>query len=227
MVEFRDGVVAPTARAWLSQDKTSPSYSEAEGLLYFFDKYTTIMGGGTKEMSQFYKNNKGKTLLDKVSISDIAYSILVYESSYDVWMEDITMSQTCATKEEKKEFEHVAQNKYHVQRGSCLPMYRDGWTSDGRTYFDTICGEIRKMMRCDGLWSTLISHWETYSKKYHKYSYVLKEVDTNIGEDVAELEDDDDDNCVVFLPGDDDDDDDNNGDDVQGREKRQRQMWAV
>jgi hypothetical protein len=121
----------------------------------------------------------------------------------------------------------VAENKYHVQRGTRLPMYRDGWTSEGRAYFDTICGEIRNMMGCEKLWSTLKSHWETYGKKYHKYSYVLKEVNTNIGQDVAESEDDDDDNCVVYLPGDDDDNDDDDGGDEQGREKRQRQMWAV
>ncbi len=106
-------------------------------------------------------------------------------------------------------------------------MYRDGWTSEGRAYFDTICSEIKNMMRCERLWSTLKSHWETYGKKYRKYSYVLKEVNMNIGEDVAKLEDDDDDNCVVYLPGDDDDDDDDDGGDEQGREKRQRQMWAV
>ena len=227
LVEFQDGEVAPTARAWFSQDMSCPSYSDAEGLLYFLDKYTTIMVGGTKEMSRFYKNNKGKTLLDKISISDIAYSILVYESSYDVWMEDIKMSETCATKEEEKAFKHVAQNKYHVQRGTRLPLYRDGWTSEGRAYYESVCGEIRDMMRSEGLWSTLKSHWETYGKKYHKYSYVLKELDTNICEDVAESEDEDDDNCVVFLPGDDYDDDDNDGDDEQGREKRQRRMWAV
>ncbi len=56
---------------------------------------------------------------------------------------------------------------------------------------------------------------------------MLKEVNANIGEDVAESEDDDDDNCVVYLPGDDDDNDNDDGVDEQGREKRQRQIWAV
>ncbi len=93
-MEFNEGEVAPTARAWFDKDETSPLYSDAEGLLYFLDKYTTIMVGSAKEMSRFYKNNKGKTLLDKVSVSDIAYSVLIYESSYDVWMEDIK-SQRC------------------------------------------------------------------------------------------------------------------------------------
>jgi hypothetical protein len=44
----------------------------------------------------------------------------------------------CATKEEEKAFKYVAQNKYHVQQGTRLSVYRDGWTSDGCAYFDTI-----------------------------------------------------------------------------------------
>ena len=94
-----------------------PSYGDAESLLYFLDKYTTIMVGGAKAMSQFYKNNKGKMLYDKVSVLDIAYSILVNESLY-MWMEDIKKSDICATKEEEKAFKHIAKNKYHVQRGT-------------------------------------------------------------------------------------------------------------
>jgi len=53
------------------------------------------MVGRAKGMSQFYKNNKGKTLLNKISVSDIAYSILVYESLYDVWVEDIKKVDVC------------------------------------------------------------------------------------------------------------------------------------
>ncbi len=60
------------------------------------------MVGGAKEMSRFYKNNKGKTLLNKVSVLDITYSIMVYESSFDVWMEDIKKAEMCATKEEER-----------------------------------------------------------------------------------------------------------------------------
>jgi len=228
MVQFDDGKVVPTARSWVSQNMMHPSYSDAESLLYFLDKYATVMVGGAKGMSQFYKNNKGKTLLDKVSVSDIAYSILVYESSYDVWVEDIKKAEMCATEEEEPVFKHVAKNKYHVQRGTRLPVYRDGWTSEGRAYFDTICKEIRYMMKSEGLWSTLKLHWEAYAKKYHKYSYIRNDSSTtNIGGDTTESEEEDDD-CVVFLPGDDVDMDDehDDGDDEHGREKRRR-MWGV
>jgi hypothetical protein len=107
-------------------------------------------------------------------------------------------------------------------------VYRDGWTSDGRAYFDTICKEIQDIMKSEGLWSTLKLHWEAYyAKKYHKYSYICNDSSTtNIGGSTTESEDDDD--CIVFLPGDDVemDDEHDDGDDEHGRGKRCR-MWGV
>jgi hypothetical protein len=83
--------VAPTACSWLANKNILLLFSEAEPLLYYFlDKYVTrIMVGGAKAMGKYYyKANKSKTLLDKLTVSDIAYSMLVYENAYDVWMED-------------------------------------------------------------------------------------------------------------------------------------------
>ena len=142
VLEYDDGVVLPSARDWVSSKIVHPSYSDAEPLLHFLDKYTMIIIGRSKAMAEYRKTNKGKTLLDRVTELDIAYGILVYENSYDVWMEEIVKLDTCATRDEKKAFKHIAQNKYHVQRGTRLPLYADGWTPKGREHFDTICGEV-------------------------------------------------------------------------------------
>ena len=91
MVEFEDGKVSPTACAWLASKTMKPLYNEAEPLLYFLDKYTTIIVGGAKTMGKYYKANKGKTLLDLTAL-DIACSMLVYENAYDVWMEETVKS---------------------------------------------------------------------------------------------------------------------------------------
>ena len=101
MVEYDDGVVLPSARSWVPNNIIHPSYSEAEPLLHFLDKYTTIIVGGSRAMGEYCKLNKGKTLLDRVMESDILYGFLVYENSYDVWKEEIVKLATCATKDEK------------------------------------------------------------------------------------------------------------------------------
>jgi hypothetical protein len=38
---------------------------------------------------QWSKSNRTKTFLDKVTASDIAYTILVYENSNKVWKEEL------------------------------------------------------------------------------------------------------------------------------------------
>jgi len=226
MVEYdEDGEVLPSTRGWIASKKLHPTYCEAEPLLYFLDKYTTIIIGGSKAMAEYNKTNKGKTLLDRVTVSDIAYSMLVYESSYDVWMEEIVKNKTCTSREEKKEFKHVALNKYHAQRGARLGVYTDGWTNDGREHFNSLCDEIQDMMKAEELWSTLQLHWDAYVKKYHKYIYVHNEKRSVDNSDDAEtLDNEDDDDCVVFLPGDEDDlidrEEWDDGVDMQGRKKR-------
>ncbi len=227
LVEYDDGVVLPSARGWVSCNILHPSYSDAEPLLHFLDKYMMIIVGGSKAIGKYCKINKGKTLLDRVTELDIAYRFLVYENSYDVWKEEIVKLDTCATVEEKKAFEHVAQNKYHVQRGTRLPLYSDGWTPEGRKRFDTICGEVQDVMKSEELWSTLQAHWKTYVKKNHRYSYVRNVTDASEHDDNVETSDDDDD-CIVHLAGDNDDFLDGDSDAAwtdlveQGREKRMR-----
>ncbi len=205
MVEYVNGKVAPTARGWLAGNNMLPLFDEAEPFLYFLDKYGTIMVGGAKAMGKYYKANKGKTLLDKLTVSDVAYSIMVYENSYDVWMEEMVKAATCENDEEKRAFKRVAVNKYHVKRGSRIPLYQDGWTSEGQEYFGSICAEIRDMMASE-VWSTLKFHWAMYAKKYHKYSYVCNESLTEVNEDHENMSDqENDDDCVVSLPGEEDD----------------------
>jgi hypothetical protein len=44
---------------------------------------------GTHFVSQWSKSNCTKTILDKITASDIAYMILVYENSKEVWEEEL------------------------------------------------------------------------------------------------------------------------------------------
>jgi hypothetical protein len=222
-VEFTNGKVSPSARAWLTNKNVQPLYDAAEPLLYFLDKYATIMVGGARAMGKYYSANKSKTLLDKLTVTDIAYSIFVYESAHDVWEEEIVKTRTCDTKEEKKAFQHVAVSKYHVKRGTRIGLYRDGWTGDGQVYFRTICKEILDMMKNDKLWSTL---------KMHRY--VLDEDNAADNDDDMSPSDkeNDDNDCIVSLPGEDDDASDGSEseqedeDNEPGRSKRPR-MYPV
>ena len=58
-----------------------------EHFLQFLDKYVSH-AIGSHLFLQWSKSNRTKTFLDRVTASDIAYMILVYENSKEVWEEE-------------------------------------------------------------------------------------------------------------------------------------------
>ncbi len=97
------------------------------------------MVGGARSMTKYYKNHNGNTLLESLTLSNIAYSVLVYENSYGMWKEEILKCETCQTIEEKQAFQHTALMKYHVKQGTKIALFQDGWTQEGRVYFSSLC----------------------------------------------------------------------------------------
>ncbi len=65
------------ARGWISYPQDSkPTYDQAEHYLRFLDKYVSH-AVGNHYFLQWSKLNRSQTFLDKVTASDIAYTILV------------------------------------------------------------------------------------------------------------------------------------------------------
>ena len=64
----------------------SKTFEECEDLMRFLDE-DAIHNVGTRELHKCLKAKPGNTLLDCLSVYDIAYTILVYENTADVWDE--------------------------------------------------------------------------------------------------------------------------------------------
>ena len=120
-----------------SYGDTVLSYEDMKPFLYFLDKYVSKMVG-KRELDRFFKENKDKTLLDKITISDLAYTILLCENSKDSWDETEKIKRTCTTREEKKNYVRKAEPPYHVKRGVRIPLYGDGWTPEGKMYYNEL-----------------------------------------------------------------------------------------
>lgn len=82
------GKIFTYTRLWACdpQDST-PTYDQAEHFLQFLDKYVS-RAIGSHLFLQWSKSNRTKTFLDRVTASNIAYTILVYENSKEVWEEE-------------------------------------------------------------------------------------------------------------------------------------------
>jgi hypothetical protein len=78
------GKIYVNARGWTSNPQDSkPTYDQAEHFLRFLDKYVSH-AVGNHYFLQWSKLNRSKTFLDKVTASDIAYTILVYENTKEM-----------------------------------------------------------------------------------------------------------------------------------------------
>jgi hypothetical protein len=110
------GKIYVNAIGWKSNPQDSkPTYDQAEYFLRFLDKYVSH-AVGNHYFLQLSKSNRSKTFLDKVTASNIAYTILVYESTKEVWEEDLQIKASSRTDEERQNAMHHKEPKYHVGR---------------------------------------------------------------------------------------------------------------
>ncbi len=96
-----------------------------------------------------------------MTASDIAYTILVYENTKEVWEEDVQINASYKNDEERRNATHHKKPKYHVGRGKHLKRFGDGWTDNGREYYQEL------LMMSSDVWNTLQDHWKLYQKKHY------------------------------------------------------------
>ncbi len=109
----------PAQYAYCASIFLRPTYDQAEHFLRLLDKYVSH-AVGNHYFLQWSNLNRSKTFLDKVTASDIAYTILVYENTKEVWEEDLQIKASYKTDEERHNAMHHKKPKHHVGRGKCL-----------------------------------------------------------------------------------------------------------
>jgi hypothetical protein len=176
---------------------TEPPTSESVlPFLKFLDKYVSHVPG-TREIAKFYKENPGKMILDKLTISDIAYTVLVYENSFSVWDENREWKRM--TRVEKEANPKVAVQKYFKKSGSKNKKYRDGWTKEGEKYYASLVGEFTALSNNEVFWGGVRDHWTQYCKDNGK-CYYEDEYEMADQVDEENSDDDEEDEYVMELP---------------------------
>jgi hypothetical protein len=94
------GNIYVNARGWTSNPQDSkPTYDQAEHFLWFLHKYVSH-AVGYHYFLQWSKLNRS-ILLYKVTASEIAYTILVYENTKEEWEEDLQIKASSRPDEER------------------------------------------------------------------------------------------------------------------------------
>ena len=190
----------------LTEDTITISYEENLEFLTFMDFYVSKLAGA-RELKSWSVKNPGKTLLDKMTASDIAYAILVYENGIDVWMERFQKKQM--NTDEQSQAVQSATLKYHHPVGTKLKAYHDGWTQVGRDYYYSLLKTIQRIKGNTELWDVMKDNWRTYLNKNKRGSFVhvAASMGGHNGEEMEEEEilDEEDTNQshIIHLPNDD------------------------
>ena len=146
---------------------------------------------GHHTFARWKKSHQTKTLLDKISASDIAYTILVYENSKEVWEEEIMIKAQDKTEEEKKKAERRQNPKYHEGKGMRLKRFGDGWTDEGRKYYQELLRTFQDL-KSSVFWDvSLQGYWNEYQIKHYgrtRVDYINTESDIDEDEDEDEPE---------------------------------------
>ena len=153
----------------LDLEVTAITYQACLEFLTFMDYYVSKMIG-SRELKKFCVLYPGKTLLDKMTASDIAFAILCYENGVDVWLERIKMKRM--NNVDRESFEKTASLKYHHQPGTKLKAYEDGWTEEGVQYYEEMVRVVKGIMGNGPLWENVKVHWKTYLRENKRSSFV-------------------------------------------------------
>jgi hypothetical protein len=172
------------------QDTSDLTYDDTEDFLRFLDKYVS-RAVGNHTFARWKKSHQTKTLLDKISASDIAYTILVYENSREVWEEELFIKARAKTDEERKNAQRRHNPRYHKGRGKRLKRYGDGWTEEGRKYYQELLTTFQDL-KSSVFWDeSLQGYWGQYQiKHYGKTRDDYNNTESDIDEDEDEPEED-------------------------------------
>jgi hypothetical protein len=121
-------ILVESRPSWTKPRATSLTYTDTEKFLRFIDKIVQ-QAVGNHNLSKWMKFNGSKTLLDRITPSDIAYyTIILYENSIYVWREELEIKATSKTKEERQSARRHQKPRYHHASGKCIKHHSDGWT---------------------------------------------------------------------------------------------------
>jgi len=146
---------------------------------------------GNHIFARWKKSHQTKTLLDKISASDIAYTIRVYENSKEVWEEELLIKARAKTDEERKNAEQHHNPRYQKGRGKRLKRYGNGWTEEGRKYYQELLTTFQDFKSSVFWEESLQGCWNEYQiKHYGKTRVDYNNTESDIDEDDNEPEED-------------------------------------
>lgn len=123
----------------------------------FVDKYVTRLYG-TRAISAWLNKNKGKTIFDMITMSDIAYTVAVIENGHDKW--DEAIDGRFNTQEDPPRTP-----KFTKKGGVKREFNSTGWSKEGIDFYNKVWEKWKKLSGENkmGLWKRQVEDkWFEY-----------------------------------------------------------------
>ncbi len=136
-----------------------------------------------------------KTLVHKLTLTDVAYATLAYETKSAVWTESLI------NRRDETAIQEVEQ-KYHIKKGARVGKYGDGWTNAGRQYYKELTAEYKRLWDNPLVYATLIIQWRRYESENRESTFKKRaaKVDHGFSDNNDGIDDSD---AEINLPDDD------------------------
>lgn len=174
-------------RPTITDENRTPTYDEAKDLIWFIDKYASC-NISKIEYKKFLRAEPGKTMLDCLTVYDIAFSIFLYESNLPVWRERVGLSNANDESDGSDGNNGPARQIYHVKKGTKLPAFKSGWTTTGRKYYKEIVDIVKGWKADTVFWGTLSKHFCQHEEEHKQLKRINNEEDTGDSDHDQEIE---------------------------------------
>ena len=183
-------------------------------VLSFIEKYVPKLYG-KRAVKKWLKNNKGKSLLDMITMSDVAYCAALVENNHEVWDEELEIekmpteeqdkfkkeNQDDMSPEEMKKYTKKKKPKFTSGTNGKRTYLSHGWNKEGIEMFNDTWASMREMSNDQETWESLMILWDEREIDENSIeNWRVRRCDDNITDDENEYEEESP-QKLFFFPG--------------------------
>ena len=157
---------------WANVAQDDIALNQLNTLVYYY----ALEVYGRNEIKMWLKTNQDKSVLDRLTASDLAFTVLVYDNYHPKWINDIeTAREDEQLKDDDDAEESVVIGRKRKRSNNARPVLRytkpanvrkkyleSGWTNEGLRHFKQLHLSFQKLMKHDDAWQVCKESWDNF-----------------------------------------------------------------
>lgn len=164
--------------------------------LFHFIVECVVKTYGQSKITKWVEKHPGKTVLDMITVSDIAYSVVVIDNSSKVWEQQEHIKTLDDEEQEKFKNPKLLPARERAEYAKVLPKYTQrkgkkagylasGWNNDGRLKYKDVKKNWDMLYEIDDWLELWREDWENFCAETKLCSYWVRKVGATSAGDVG------------------------------------------